>query len=160
MDRHIHDHDTGRSEGSATAAFAGGGRVSDPGAGGPDRQLPQTKPGVRGWIEHREGGVLTLSRYAKTRFDLSAATTFPPVGSRRRLAHQVRQDLWRALQGLRGFSPVVRITSAPGGLRLEAGGQVAARSFPRVWAEAGVAELLEDPRYRTRWLRHAGARHA
>ena len=158
MDRHIHDQDTGRSEGTADATFVGGGRVPGPGAGGPDRRPLQFRRG--GWVERREGAVLTLSRRPGAGFDLGAETVLPPVRSRGRLAHQVRQDLWRALQGLRGFSPVVAVTHAPTGTILRAGGQVAGRGVPKAHAEARIAALLEDAGHRARWLRHAGGQDA
>ncbi|WP_338020478.1 hypothetical protein [Dinoroseobacter sp. PD6] len=158
MDRHIHDHDTGRSEGIADAAFVGGGRVSDPGAGGAGRQPSRHRR--RGWIERRAGAVLTLSRRPGARFDLAAATRMPPVAARGRLAHQIRQDLWRALQGLRGFSPVVQVTAGPEGTEVIAGGQLVAARAPKAQIEARIAALLEDPQHRARWLRHAGVVHA
>lgn len=119
------------------------------------------------WHLRRDGAVLVLSRRLPVRFDLSAATVLQagayPV-SRERLAHQIRQDVWRALQGLRGFSPVVQITRdmAAGALRVVAGGALLDQqgSAARGRAEALIAEMLEDPAHRARWMRHAVSRHA
>lgn len=160
MDQHNHDHDTGRSGGIAHAASVGGGRVSDSGTGGPDRQSPQTRGPRKGWREQEVNGVLTVSRHLPVSFDLAVETVLPAVGSRRRLAHQVRQDMWRALRDLRGFAPAVRVASEAGHLRLTAGGSVAAKTFPRARCEAVLRSLLEDPRARARWLRCAGGQNA
>ena len=115
-----------------------------------------------GWHLRREGAVLLLSRRWPARFDLAAATVLHlnggPVG-RARLAHQIRQDIWRGLQGLRGFWPVVRIERGCDVIHVRAGGgfegrvTVAARSR----AEAVVEAILADPAHRARWLRHAAA---
>ncbi|MEX0302130.1 MAG: hypothetical protein AB3N24_06880, partial [Leisingera sp.] len=70
------------------------------------------------------------------------------------LAHQVRQDMWRKLQSLRGFSPVVEVTAEGQGLRVRAGGQVMGRVPSN--AAGLIADVLEHPGNRARWLRHAG----
>jgi hypothetical protein len=106
-------------------------------------------------VELRTGAVLTLSRRPGTRFDLGAETVLPRVRSRGRLAHQVRQDLWRALRDLRGFCPVVQVSIGPEGTHLRAGGAVAGR-IAKAHAEARIRALLDDPQRRLRWLRHAG----
>ncbi|SFC18083.1 hypothetical protein [Salipiger profundus] len=110
--------------------------------------------GRKGWHTHAQGGALILARRWPARFDLSVETRLPPVRRRARLAHQVRQDLWRALQDLRGFSPCVLVEDTGQGTLVRAGGQLDAQA-PRARAEAGIAELLEDPRRRARWLRWA-----
>lgn len=106
------------------------------------------------WHILREGDVLTLARRLPVRFDVSASTRLP-MGSRRKVAQQVRQDVWRALQNLRGFAPVVQVTRTDGGLDVTAGGQVAGR-FLRAHAEAQIAAVLQDPENRARWMRWAG----
>ena len=68
----------------------------------------------RGWHITRAEGTLTLSRRLPARFDLGVGTVLPQVARPERLAHQVRQDLWRALRDLRGFAPCVRITPQDG----------------------------------------------
>ncbi|WP_291728623.1 hypothetical protein [Leisingera sp. F5] len=101
-----------------------------------------------------EGG-LTLSRRLPAQFDV-AAETLLPAADPLRLAHQIRQDMWRRLQGLRGFSPVVEITAKGQGLRVRAGGQVTGRVPSN--AAGLIADVLENPANRDRWLRHAAPR--
>lgn len=108
------------------------------------------------WHITRTDSAFTLSRRLPARIDVAAETVLPAADPLR-LAHQIRQDLWRQLQNLRGFSPVVEITAADTetgqGLRVRAGGQVAGR----VPANAAglIADVLEDPANRARWIRHA-----
>ena len=68
---------------------------------------------------------------------------------RRRVAHRVRQDLWRVLQVLRGFAPVVQVERTTTGLEVTAGGQVAG-AFCRAHAEGKIRAVLDDPRNRER----------
>ncbi len=105
------------------------------------------------WHILRDGDVLTLARRVPVRFDL-AVTTMLPGGARLRMAQQVRQDMWRALQSLRGFSPVVQVVRTPAGLEVTAGGQVSG-PVPRARVEAQIANVLEDPANRARWSRWA-----
>jgi len=100
----------------------------------------------------RGADVLTLARQRPARFDVAARASFPPL-RRGRLAHLIRQDLWRALQSLRGFSPVVRIAAMPGGLMVTAGGRVAGPVAPNV--QRRIAALLDDPERRARWITNA-----
>ena len=109
----------------------------------------------RGWHILREERALTVARRLPVRFDLGAQAVFPPV-RKGRLAQQIRQDMWRALQGMRGFAPVVRVEEDGAHLRVRAGGSVHARTFPRAMAEARIAALLNCPAHRARWLAHAG----
>lgn len=102
------------------------------------------------WHFERDGDRLTLSRGRRVRFDVSAETRLGHV-ARGKLAMQVRQDIWRALQGLRGFSPVVEVVRDAEGLFLRAGGEVAAPVFPKAWAEARLTEVLSCPDRRRRW---------
>jgi hypothetical protein len=80
------------------------------------------------------------------------------------LAQQIRQDLWRALQSTRGFSPVVEVTSdhsgqggAPGAIRVmaSAGGRLDVAQVPRAAMIAKIEALLADPANRARWHAHA-----
>jgi hypothetical protein len=98
---------------------------------------------------HEEDGALTLARRRPARFDLAVEGRLPEA-SRTRVAHRVRQDMWRALRHLRGFAPVVRVWNVPGGLQVRAGGAVAGR-FAREEAEARIAALFEDPARVARW---------
>lgn len=106
-----------------------------------------------GWNILREEGALTLCRQSPPRFDVAAATDLPKADPLR-LAHQIRQDVWRALQNVRGFSPVVRVVRSADGLRVTAGGRVLG-PVSAVLAER-VDAVLADPKNRRRWLRHAG----
>ena len=106
----------------------------------------------KGWHTHETEGELILARRWPARFDLSVETRLPPVGRKARLAHQVRQDLWRALQSLRGFSPCVSVREVDGATLLRAGGQLDT-SAPRALAEARLAAVLHDDDNRRRWLR-------
>ncbi len=105
------------------------------------------------WHILREAHALTMARRVPVRFDL-AVTTQLEGGDKLRLARQVRQDIWRALRGLRGFAPAVRIEEAACGLRVIAGGQVEGR-VPCMHAEERIANVLENPANRARWLRWA-----
>ncbi|MBY6067009.1 hypothetical protein KUW17_09685 [Leisingera aquaemixtae] len=108
------------------------------------------------WHITRTDSSLTLSRRVPARFDVAAETVLP-AGDPLRLAHQIRQDMWRRLQSLRGFSPVVEITALghgqAQGLRVRAGGQVTGRVPAN--AAAQITEVLENPACRARWVRHA-----
>ncbi|ARE39894.1 hypothetical protein RGUI_1753 [Rhodovulum sp. P5] len=110
----------------------------------------------RGWHIVAEDGALTLARQMPVRFDLCVQAVFPPA-RKLRLAHQIRQDMWRLLQTLRGFSPVVRVEEDGANLRVTAGGR-AARPFPKAEAEAQLNALLSDAGHRARWLAHARRR--
>ena len=103
------------------------------------------------WHILREDGALTLARRLPVRFDLSVEAVLPRCG-KQRLAVQVRQDMWRLLQRLPGFSPVVRVEEAGQGLRVIAGGQVARKPFPKAECEAKLREMLADGKNRSRWV--------
>lgn len=108
--------------------------------------------GRKNWHITQSEGQLTLSRQRPARLDVVARTMLPaadPV----RLAHQIRQDVWRALQGVRGFSPVVRLTATGDSLQVEAGGRVLGPVSPALAPR--ILAVLEAPEQRARWLRHA-----
>lgn len=106
----------------------------------------------RRWhMSRAEDGGVVLARGA-VRFDASAETHLPPAPPAR-IAHQVRQDLWRALRTLRGYAPVVAVTPDGAGLRIVAGGTVAGAIPPGT--EAQIAAVLENRANRARWLTHA-----
>lgn len=96
---------------------------------------------------------LIVARHLPVRFDVMASTRLRAT-RRLRLAHQVRQDIWRGLQRLRGFAPVVRVSGGDGVLEVCAGGQVDG-AFPKARSEAQIAEILNCPRNRARWQRWA-----
>ena len=108
---------------------------------------------AKGWHIIKDEGQVTVSRRLPARFDVSASTHLAG-GNATRLAMQIRQDLWRALQHLRGFSPVVQITQSEGGLSVQAGGQLLGKVTPNL--EAEIASVLENPEKRKRWLKCAG----
>lgn len=108
------------------------------------------------WHILREGDALTVTRALPVRLDVSAETVLPR-GSRLRLAQQVRQDLWRRLQGTRGFQPVVRVACTEECCHVLAGGRVDGR-FSKRHAERAIAEMLSDPQLRARWSAFASHR--
>ncbi|WP_101067378.1 hypothetical protein [Roseovarius salinarum] len=106
-----------------------------------------------GWHILRDDAGLTMARQLPVRFDLAVHTRFPAC-DRLRLARQVRQDVWRALRGLRGFAPAVRVVATGHGFEVTAGGRLDGAG-PRDAAQARIAAVLEDPGRRARWLRWA-----
>ncbi|WP_417267342.1 hypothetical protein [Celeribacter baekdonensis] len=110
------------------------------------------------WHISEADGALILSRRLPAQFDVAVKTVISGgAGLRKaRIAHQVRQDMWRALQNLRGFSPVVRVATHGPDLEITAGGTIAGR-FPKAATEARVSEVLENPELRARWARYATA---
>lgn len=108
-----------------------------------------------GWHIDRDERAVTLSRRRPVVWDVAVERLLPGQGGgRARLAHMVRQDLWRALRRQRGFAPVVTVSRAPGGLAVRAGGRVDAPHDRRV-LEARIADVLDLPSNRARWLRSA-----
>lgn len=106
----------------------------------------------KGWHILVEGASLTVARRVPVRWDLVARTRLPD-GNRLAVAQQIRQDLWRALRDLRGFSPLVQVTRDEAGLEVRAGGQVDGR-VPKT-AAAVIDRLLAMPDLRRRWMAHA-----
>ena len=106
------------------------------------------------WHEVKEPGRYTLARRLPVRFDVAVTTAMPAL-RKDRLALQVRQDLWRALQRVRGFSPVVRVTETGTGCEVTAGGRVDGGTVPRQRMEETIAGILDDPARRARWARFA-----
>lgn len=104
-----------------------------------------------GWHEVWDDDGVIVARRWPIRWDVVAETVLGD-GRRLRVAHQIRQDLWRALRGQRGFSPAVAVFRRSGGLFIRAGGQVDA-PFDRVKANAQILSVLESPSNRARWLR-------
>lgn len=102
----------------------------------------------------RSADRLVLARPAATRMDVAAQAMFPPLRPVA-LAHEIRKDLWRSLQRLRGFSPVVIVQNEAEGLRVTAGGRVEAAHWPRENTLTAVETLLSNPAKRARWIAHA-----
>ena len=111
---------------------------------------------ARRWHILRTSATLTLARQVPARFDVGVVAEFPKMG-KLRLAQQVRQDMWRALRDVRGFSPVVHVEEQDHGLRLRAGGRVDG-PVPRAGLEMKIAGVLACPRNRARWAAFAGDR--
>ncbi|MBR9763904.1 MAG: hypothetical protein GYB53_10365 [Rhodobacteraceae bacterium] len=111
-----------------------------------------------GWHILRDEDRVTVTRRLPVRFDLAVEAALPCDRdvSLRRVAQQVRQDMWRRLQDQRGFIPAVEVRRAPGGLVIRAGG-----GLPHPVSAAlrdRLAGLLDSPAHRTRWIAHAGRR--
>jgi hypothetical protein len=81
----------------------------------------------------------------------------PGAISRRRYASQVRQDLWRAARGLRGFVPRVLVGSDGEDILITGGGVLVTGHMPPGLPER-LAAILDNPNNRRRWGRHASAR--
>lgn len=108
---------------------------------------------ARRWHILRDEGELTLARSLPVRFDVWSETDLP-VADPVRLAHQIRQDMWRALQSLRGFSPIVQVTQASEHrVTVRAGGRVDGAIPANVSGQ--IASLLNDADKRARWVAHA-----
>ncbi|MEQ9449456.1 MAG: hypothetical protein RLN70_11220 [Rhodospirillaceae bacterium] len=117
---------------------------------------PTVRPGRRnGWYESAAAGRYVLARHWPPRFDIHAETRLPNANLKR-LALQVRQDLWRELKDLRGFSPVVEVSQCDQGLSLVAGGRLNAAA-PSAF-ELRISALLDNPANRERWLSWARGR--
>jgi len=107
----------------------------------------------RQWHVWREANCVTIARHAPPRFEVAGSVMLAVAADTlclTRLAHQVRQDLWRKLQSLRGFSPVVSVSSVPGGVAIRAGGR-AARPIPQT-VEETITTLLSHPPSNQRWI--------
>lgn len=103
-----------------------------------------------GWHIQREGGGYILARNGAQRFDLAGQARFGTCDPYR-LALQIRQDLWRALQNLRGFQPIVQATPENDAVVVTAGGQLLEKSpFPH-FAHEIIVDLLANPNNRARW---------
>ena len=74
--------------------------------------------------------------------------------SRRKLALQIRQDMWRVLQNLRGFLPVVSVRRLGNGVQVRAGGQFTCPVHVPS-AEAKLRDMLNDAVRRQRWSNFA-----
>ncbi|MBY8974555.1 hypothetical protein KHP62_01975 [Rhodobacteraceae bacterium NNCM2] len=92
-------------------------------------------------------------------WDLMAEARFPlghPASARlrRRIAHQVRQDIWRAVRRLRGFRPVVRVETAGGQVAIRAGGRLMGGRASA--ADTGrIADVIDNKNNQRRWMAHA-----
>ncbi|MEL7014122.1 MAG: hypothetical protein AAFO72_12680 [Pseudomonadota bacterium] len=107
----------------------------------------------KGWHLVRGEGFVLLARRWPARFDVCAMTILPPMRLVP-LVHMVRQDIWRALRRLRGFSPVVEARVTDLGVSVTAGGQVSGPLPAKALVERLRAVLDHAPN-RERWHRCA-----
>lgn len=113
---------------------------------------------TRRWVTYHDDG---LTRVSRARFQvpwvvIAQAQLSQSHGSeyRARLAHQVRQDVWRLLRRKRGYLPVIEVEEACGGTAIRVGaptscGPLAPRDIDR------VTQLLTDLATQARWHRFA-----
>ncbi|MEL6424025.1 MAG: hypothetical protein AAGK98_09880 [Pseudomonadota bacterium] len=109
------------------------------------------------WHTVREGDTLTLGRRAGMRFDVVAEAEWMLAAAparadafRLRLAHQVRQDVWRALQRVRGLTPVVSVSTEVLRVHVRAGADLSGgRPTARLGETLGA--LLADSARIARW---------
>ena len=134
--------------------MAGAGELADQGLSNAASPAPRKLRG--GWYVQREGARYVLARHWPPRFDVVAVGEFPPVRAGR-LAQQIRQDIWRELRGLRGFSPVIIVDATEcGTMRIRAGGRLLGTPPQRI--RDRLQSLLDSPVHRARWLNWAGER--
>ena len=109
---------------------------------------------TKGWHILRDEARITLTRRLPPRFDVESRTTLPPMRAVP-LAHIIRQDVWRALRNVRGFSPVVEITPSPEGLLVRAGGRIEGNFRKETSRFAHITPILlailDNSRNRRRW---------
>ena len=108
------------------------------------------------WFEIYDGPCFTLARRLSARFDISREISMPLM-SAPRLARQIRQDIWRKLQSIRGFLPVVEITHRGAHLHIRAGGELAC---PAPFERSGdrIFDVLSNRDNQRRWAGFAAAR--
>lgn len=115
------------------------------------------------WSETEAAEAVTLARagagasapLVAARDGWAAPAARDPARFRAAVAHQVRQDLWRALRTVRGFAPEVTVAGAPGGLEVTAGGRLLSGDAARGRVAATAARLLADGALRRRWTAYA-----
>ena len=108
------------------------------------------------WFEIYDGPCFTLARRLPARFDISREISMPLM-SVPRLARQIRQDIWRKLQSIRGFLPVVEITDRGAHLHIRAGGEL---TCPAPFERSGerIFDVLSNRDNQRRWAAFAAAR--
>ena len=108
------------------------------------------------WFEIYDGPCFTLARRLPARFDISREISMPLM-SAPRLARQIRQDIWRKLQSIRGFLPVVEITDRGAHLHIRAGGEL---TCPAPFERSGerIFDVLSNRDNQRRWAAFAAAR--
>ena len=102
------------------------------------------------------GDTCLLAKRFPLSFDLLAETNFP-VCRPKILALQIRQDIWRLLQNLRGFLPAFEVRVSVFCMHVRAGGQLTC--FVHIQsAQIKLQNMLDDPVYRKLWKDYANIR--
>ena len=114
---------------------------------------------MRRWKVVEEGNSLLLHRAGLSpqwSVDVSRTLDWPATpGQRLRIAHQIRQDVWRACQTTRGFVPVVQVSTDGHQTVMRAGGSLTTRSGHVSILETRIAAVLDDGNNRRRWRAYA-----
>ncbi|MEM6624356.1 MAG: hypothetical protein AAF674_19195 [Pseudomonadota bacterium] len=114
-------------------------------------------------LTHDAGRTHLVARGIPDRWDIWAAAVWtadlpadplsPQV--RARLAHQIRQDIWRAAQRVRGFVPRVTLEQTDGHLTIRAGGTITTDTPCPAGLTDALAAILQNDKNRRRWMTHA-----
>lgn len=106
-----------------------------------------------------EAGLLHCRLGVPDRWDVAVERCWgldAPV-SRRRMAQQIRQDTWRAVQRVRGFVPRVLVALDDMHLKIKSGcTMVTGLTAPGLTDR--IEDILDNPDNRRRWAAHARAR--
>ena len=105
------------------------------------------------WFHKQLGDAYFIAKRFPLSFDLLAETNFP-VCRPRILALQIRQDMRRLLQNLRGFLPAVEVRVSVFCMHVPAGGQSTCSVHVQS-AQFKLQNMLDDPVYRKRWKDYA-----
>lgn len=114
---------------------------------------------MRRWRIAETGDTLLLHRTGVApawAVEVSRTLDWPTTRRQRlSLAHQIRQDVWRACQTTRGFVPVVQVSTDDHQTVIRAGGSLTTRSGHVQSLEARIAAVLDDETNRRRWRNYA-----
>ncbi|MEM9046834.1 MAG: hypothetical protein AAGC81_19315 [Pseudomonadota bacterium] len=107
-------------------------------------------------LTESDDAVVLAPRGIAPHWDLAVERSLPcPTRcSRRHVARQIRQDLWRAMQVMRGFVPIVSVSWADQSAEIRAGGRFLCGAAPPNAFET-IASVLDNEDNRRRWLAHA-----
>ena len=108
------------------------------------------------WFHKQLGDTYFIAKRFPLSFGLLAETNFP-VFRPKILAWQIRQDMWRLLQNLRGFLPAVEVRVNVFCMHVRAGGQLTCSVHVQS-AQINLQNMLDDPVYRKRWKDYATLR--
>ena len=103
------------------------------------------------WLIDQSDTHVLVTRRKPVRWDVEASVSFSPCHPLR-LAHQVRQDLWRELQKIKGFCPAVEIELGDT-FTIRAGGRILRHVPPGT--NDRILALLNNGINRRRWLAYA-----